>query len=265
VIPGSDGGLAVITDSVSFQCNLDNAGWLPCTKSYTTPTLGDGSHTLSVRATDLSNNTDSTPAVHTWTVAANTLGLDAGGLDAGVDSGPDLGALDSEGAQDVGDQPDVLAPFLDASTNHDVAANDDVNRTDVPGVGSDLGVGSMGDVAIDGEGADAQMVDGAGQDGVVVALDGGDALPSDTIASAPEPGPDAATVPGPDTSPVVKQDAALPTPDPDAAVPETGNLRLMGGGFCSVAAMGSHARSQASGFLAALLLLGWVAARRRRR
>lgn len=265
VIPGSDAGLAVITDSVTFQCNLDNGGWSSCPKSYTTPTLGNGSHTLSVRATDLSSNTDGTPAVYAWTVQANTVGLDAGGLDVGVDSGPDLGALDSEGAQDVGGQPDVLAPFLDAPTNDDVAANDDVNRADVPGAGPDLGPGGMGDVAMDAEGTDVQMLDGAGLDGVVVALDGGDAMLSDAIASVPEPGPDAATVPGPDTAPIAKEDAAIQTPNPDAAVPETGNLRLMGGGFCSVAARQTSTRTPAAPYIAALLLLGCAAAIRRRR
>ncbi len=54
--------------SCTFECNLDAGGWSSCTspKSYTS--LGQGSHTFQVRATDLATNQDSTPAGYTWTL-----------------------------------------------------------------------------------------------------------------------------------------------------------------------------------------------------
>jgi MYXO-CTERM domain-containing protein len=53
---------------VTYACKLDAADWAPCTASYTTPALTNGSHTLSVRATDAAGNVDGTPATYTWTV-----------------------------------------------------------------------------------------------------------------------------------------------------------------------------------------------------
>lgn len=54
---------------VSFQCQLDGAGYSACTspKSYTG--VSDGSHTFSVKARDAVGN-ESSPASYTWTVDA---------------------------------------------------------------------------------------------------------------------------------------------------------------------------------------------------
>jgi len=54
----------------TFACKLDSGSWSSCSspKSYTS--LGVGSHTFSVRATDPAGNTDATPATRTWTVEA---------------------------------------------------------------------------------------------------------------------------------------------------------------------------------------------------
>jgi hypothetical protein len=52
----------------SFECKIDNASFDSCTSPYTTPVLGDGSHTLEVRATDSALNVDSTPDSRAFTV-----------------------------------------------------------------------------------------------------------------------------------------------------------------------------------------------------
>ena len=54
--------------SSTFQCSLDGASFTTCTSPFATAALGQGSHTLLVRATDAAGNTDGTPASHTWVV-----------------------------------------------------------------------------------------------------------------------------------------------------------------------------------------------------
>ncbi|HTL23333.1 MAG TPA: chitobiase/beta-hexosaminidase C-terminal domain-containing protein, partial [Mycobacteriales bacterium] len=65
----------------SFECRIDSGTWNSCTTPHTTAVLGEGTHTFDVRATDVSGNTDGTPASFTWTIdltAPNTT----------IDSGP---------------------------------------------------------------------------------------------------------------------------------------------------------------------------------
>jgi hypothetical protein len=67
-VPPTDA--AVSTDgTVTFECSLDGGAYAPCPAAYTTPlpALADGSHTLSVRATDLSGYVGA-PVSYTWTV-----------------------------------------------------------------------------------------------------------------------------------------------------------------------------------------------------
>ena len=52
----------------SFACKLDGGGWAACNPPKSYSSLGLGSHTFSVRATDLAGNTDATPATRSWTV-----------------------------------------------------------------------------------------------------------------------------------------------------------------------------------------------------
>jgi YVTN family beta-propeller protein len=54
--------------SSTFTCKIDGGQSFTCTSPYTTSVLGDGSHTFAVAATDAANNTDASPAQHTFTV-----------------------------------------------------------------------------------------------------------------------------------------------------------------------------------------------------
>ena len=76
-----DSGPPAITNSASasfafssndagstFACKLDAAAYAPCTSPAAYSGLANGSHTLSVRATDVWGSTDPSPASYTWTV-----------------------------------------------------------------------------------------------------------------------------------------------------------------------------------------------------
>ncbi len=52
----------------TFHCKLDASTFVPCDTPYTTASLADGPHTVSVRATDSVGNTDQTPATATFNV-----------------------------------------------------------------------------------------------------------------------------------------------------------------------------------------------------
>ncbi|WP_426752650.1 Ig-like domain-containing protein [Myxococcus sp. Y35] len=54
--------------SVTFECSLDDAAFVPCAAQAQFGPLGDGDHTLAVRAVDAAGNADGTPATHAWTV-----------------------------------------------------------------------------------------------------------------------------------------------------------------------------------------------------
>ncbi len=54
--------------AASFECALDSATFSACTSPATFSSLGDGSHTFTVRARDAAGNVDPTPARVTWTV-----------------------------------------------------------------------------------------------------------------------------------------------------------------------------------------------------
>lgn len=56
--------------NLTFECNLDGAGFTACDAVYAITGLTVAEHTLQVRAVDLAGNTDPTPASFTWTVEA---------------------------------------------------------------------------------------------------------------------------------------------------------------------------------------------------
>lgn len=79
---GADFDLSANEEDCTFEVNLDGGGWgaasgtpsngtgtTACTHTIAGP-LSTGEHTLQVRATDGSANTDATPAEHTWTIEA---------------------------------------------------------------------------------------------------------------------------------------------------------------------------------------------------
>jgi len=63
---GTD-NLSAPTD-LTFECNLDGAGFSSCSDPKSYSNLSDGSHTFQVRATDLAGNVDGSPASYTWTI-----------------------------------------------------------------------------------------------------------------------------------------------------------------------------------------------------
>jgi N-acetylneuraminic acid mutarotase len=52
----------------SYECQLDNLGYSPCTSPVIYTALSDGSHTFNVYAIDSEGNVDSTPENWTWTI-----------------------------------------------------------------------------------------------------------------------------------------------------------------------------------------------------
>ncbi|NUT55306.1 MAG: hypothetical protein HOQ03_04900, partial [Thermoleophilia bacterium] len=61
-------GLGSTESPATFECDLDGGGWSPCATPFTTPALGDGSHTLKARASDAAGNTDASEVTFTWVV-----------------------------------------------------------------------------------------------------------------------------------------------------------------------------------------------------
>jgi large repetitive protein len=53
----------------TFQCQVDAGAWATCTSPWTTASLSDGAHSVSVRATDAPGNTDASPATRSFTVS----------------------------------------------------------------------------------------------------------------------------------------------------------------------------------------------------
>lgn len=60
---------------LTFQCQLDGAGFSACTSPISFNGLSFSSHTFMVRAIDASNNVDPTPATFTWLIAPATTSL----------------------------------------------------------------------------------------------------------------------------------------------------------------------------------------------
>jgi CSLREA domain-containing protein len=54
--------------SLEYECSLDGAGFAACASPATYTALGLGDHTFEVRAIDLADNADATPAAYAWTI-----------------------------------------------------------------------------------------------------------------------------------------------------------------------------------------------------
>ena len=52
----------------TFVCNLDDAGFSPCTSAPTFGPLSKGLHHIEVRATDAAGNVDPSPAIFEWMI-----------------------------------------------------------------------------------------------------------------------------------------------------------------------------------------------------
>jgi hypothetical protein len=72
------------TDGDDFQCNLDDAGYVPCESPYEPSGLSPTTHTLLVRAVDAVGNADLTPAGRTWTVVTAPETTITSGLQSGT-------------------------------------------------------------------------------------------------------------------------------------------------------------------------------------
>jgi hypothetical protein len=72
----------------TYQCSLDSGSWATCTSPKAYSGLVAGSHTFSVKATDVAGNTDATPATDTWTVQAVAPPADTTPPDTTISSGP---------------------------------------------------------------------------------------------------------------------------------------------------------------------------------
>ena len=60
--------LAADTPGTTFECRIDGGAYAACGSSFTAAELGDGPHTLEVRAVDSAGNADPTPATRSFTV-----------------------------------------------------------------------------------------------------------------------------------------------------------------------------------------------------
>ncbi len=75
-------------EATSYRCRVDTFSQVGCTSPWTTPTLSDGSHTVTVTAIDGVGNPDPSPATATFTV-------DTAPPDTTIDAGPTTWSRDA--------------------------------------------------------------------------------------------------------------------------------------------------------------------------
>ncbi|MGH8984213.1 MAG: Ig-like domain-containing protein, partial [Acidimicrobiia bacterium] len=127
----------------SFECALDGSGFAPCSTPRSYSGLADGSHTLTVRATDSAGNVDSTPASYTWTVdtAAPQTTIDSSPADPSGSSSADFDFSASEtgstfeceldgGGFSACTSPESYSGLADGSHTFRVRATDLAGNTD---------------------------------------------------------------------------------------------------------------------------------------
>lgn len=129
----------------TIECKLDTGAYAPCPASYTTPTLSDGPHTLSARATDVMGGVDPTPATRSFTVdtTAPTVTIDSGPQGAIGNPSASFGFSSDDAAATFTCALDGAAPtsctspasyngLADGSHSFSVSATDAVGNTSQP-------------------------------------------------------------------------------------------------------------------------------------
>ncbi len=142
----------------TFECSVDLGAFAPCTSPWTTPTLADGLHILSVRATDQAGNVDATPATRSVTVDNTAPDTTLGATPTGTTgpspaftfTSPDAGAtfecsVDS-GAYAACTSPKSIGPLSDGTHRIDVRAVDSVGNKDASPAGRQFTVDAIGPV-----------------------------------------------------------------------------------------------------------------------
>jgi hypothetical protein len=70
-VSSSDSAVFIFSSSETstYECSVDSAAFASCPQFFTLTALTDGTHSLSVRATDMAGNTDTSPATAQWIVS----------------------------------------------------------------------------------------------------------------------------------------------------------------------------------------------------
>jgi hypothetical protein len=131
----------------TFQCQLDGSAWASCTSPKAYSSLGAGSHTFGVKATDAAGNTDASPATRTFTVnipdtTAPATSITSGPTGTTSDATPTFAFTSSEsgstfqcrvestGTWTACTSPYTLGKLADGSHSFAVRATDGAGNTD---------------------------------------------------------------------------------------------------------------------------------------
>jgi Bacterial Ig-like domain len=127
----------------TFECRVDGGVWASCNSPETIASLGEGSHTFEVRATDVAGNVEPIPASQTIivdTVEPETT-IDSGPSGATGDATPTFGFSSSQpgssfecrvdgGAWASCASPETTAPLSDGAHTFEVRATDPAGNVD---------------------------------------------------------------------------------------------------------------------------------------
>ena len=123
-----------------FECDVDGGGYSTCTSPLSLVGLGEGQHTVLVRAVDTLGNTDPTPASATWTVDQTAPTTSVSSAPAGpVKTAPEFVLSSSEAGStfsckvDSGGFAACTSPFTPSGSLADGAHTIEVYATDAAG------------------------------------------------------------------------------------------------------------------------------------